>query len=250
MPVIEPILQEVTWNPNELAIGIVGVAPWATLSFCSELYKLVDAKKDWHYPRLIIDANTKIPSRGRYFDLGETDPSPYIKKTILELQNAGAGVIVVPCNTAHIFYHSWAEGISTPVPHIIDSTVLRATKIGSGTVSVLESLSMRRFGLYKQSIEDAGNTYISLTDKQAKLVSGLISTVKVEGEPSKQDGEKFETLLLALKRQGTDTLILGCTELSIFTSYINRHSLQVIDSNIELARAALLIAGCDMIAYE
>ena len=59
-------------------IGVVGVAPWSTLEFLEVLFKQFVVEKDWHYPRVISDINTKIPSRGRHFELGENDFSPYI----------------------------------------------------------------------------------------------------------------------------------------------------------------------------
>jgi aspartate racemase len=102
MPKIKPLGGEVDWPIDEGTLGIVGVAPWATLEFCKVLYTRVLATKDWHYPRVIVDINTKLPSRGRYFQLGETDPSPAIKESISELHLQGATVVVVPCNTAHV----------------------------------------------------------------------------------------------------------------------------------------------------
>lgn len=50
-------------------VGVVGVAPFSTVEFLKILYGLVLAEKDWHYPRVICDINTKIPSRGRHFEL-------------------------------------------------------------------------------------------------------------------------------------------------------------------------------------
>ena len=50
-------------------VGIVGVAPWATIDFLKCFYGKLRVEKDWEYPHLIIDLDTQIPSRGRYFDL-------------------------------------------------------------------------------------------------------------------------------------------------------------------------------------
>ena len=87
MPIIRPPGGDVNWPEDEGTLGIVGVAPWATINFCKLLYGLIKAEKDWHYPRIIADINTKIPSRGRYFQLGETDPSPAIAMTIFLFSN-------------------------------------------------------------------------------------------------------------------------------------------------------------------
>lgn len=244
MPIIKPFLPNVSWPENELAIGVVGVAPWATLDFCNALYSLVDAEKDWHYPRLLIDANTKIPSRGRYFELGETNPSPFIRDTILELVKHGAGVVVVPCNTAHILYNEWAIDLPIDVPHIMEVTVAKAVELGGKGVSVFESLSLRKSGSYKTIIENSGMQHFALSENQASLVSALISEIKLEGQPNKDHLNQTKNLIQELKSIGVDTIILGCTELSVFLDLIEQSEVIAVDSNMELARSAITIAGC------
>ncbi|WP_323018058.1 hypothetical protein [Castellaniella sp.] len=65
------------------------------VGFSGALYSLVPATKDWHYPRVLTDINTKLPSRGRHLDLGERNPAPYIRETIEELAVQGATCAVV-----------------------------------------------------------------------------------------------------------------------------------------------------------
>jgi aspartate racemase len=92
---------------DDKVIGIIGVAPWSSIDFLNALHTQVKVTKDWHYPRVICDFNTKIPSRGRHFDLGEEDFSPYIKKNIVNLKEQGEEIVVVACNTAHIYFDKW-----------------------------------------------------------------------------------------------------------------------------------------------
>ena len=104
MPRIAPPGGVVDWPESEGTLGVVGVAPWATLDFCRVLYQAVRASKDWHFPRLLLDINTKIPSRGRHLQLGETDPSSAIAATIAELAEMGVGRVSIPvasCMVAH-----------------------------------------------------------------------------------------------------------------------------------------------------
>lgn len=243
MPRIEPLSQATSWPSGELAIGVVGVAPWATLEFCRALYGLVGAAKDWHYPRLLVDANSKIPSRGRHFELGEADPSPYIRQTIAELVQAGAGVVVVPCNTAHLLYPRWAQGAAVPVPHIMDVSVARAASLGASTVAVLESGALRRSGAYVASVVERGLTNVTLTDSEARQVADLIAAIKLRGQPEREELDSFRSLARALVKRGVDCLLLGCTELGVFAPMVPAECV-IVDSNVELARAAATIAGC------
>lgn len=244
MPDIPPQSGPTGWSADELAIGVVGVAPWATVDFCRALYSLIDASHDWHFPRLIIDANTKIPSRGRYFDLGEADPSPAIRETIEELARAGAGVVVVPCNTAHLLYDRWAASAPVPIPHIVRTTVARACRIGARAVAVLESKALRAHGAYRKEVDAAGLRWIELDDADASMITRLIQQIKVCGAPSFENMSEFLTLSGRLAAKGADTVILGCTELSAFHTDAGAHGICVVDSNLELARTALTLAHC------
>ncbi len=90
-----PMNEVVHWPRSEKILGVVGVAPAATLDFYQKLSER-KVEKDWQHLRVIIDVNPKIPSRGRHFDLGETDPVPFFQKSIASLEFQGADIVVIP----------------------------------------------------------------------------------------------------------------------------------------------------------
>src|SRR5690348_692419 len=145
MPRILPPGGEVDWPQDEGVLGVVGVAPWATLDFARALYRQVNARKDWHYPRVLLDINTKLPSRGRHLQLGETDPSEAIAATIDELARQGATLAVVVCNTAHILFDRWSRNAPIPILHIIEETVRAAQGAGACKVVALASASLAQY---------------------------------------------------------------------------------------------------------
>src|SRR4051812_28423752 len=104
MPLIPPRSENVWWPDDERVLGVLGVAPAATADFFVKLTSLTHARKDWEHVRVLIDSNPKIPSRGRHLELGETDPSPYLREGIEALLAQGAALVALPCNTAHILY--------------------------------------------------------------------------------------------------------------------------------------------------
>lgn len=239
MPEIAPPGGAVDWPSDEGAIGVVGVAPWATLDFCRALYAEIHAAKDWHFPRVLLDINTKIPSRGRHLQLGETDPSPAIAATIRELAAQGATVAVVVCNTAHILYDRWATGSPVPVPHIVQETVALAAQQGGRRVTPLVSSSLAEHDLYGREVELAHLECRRLSSEHQRVVSHLIEVIKVQGalDPARQ--EDAQRLLSALRQDGVDTVLAGCTELSSLAPLCAAVGLKVVDSNVALARAAL-----------
>lgn len=245
MPRIFPEPGPVQWPAHEGAIGVVGVAPWATVDFCRAVYSLVPAEKDWHYPRLIVDANSKIPSRGRHLQLGERDPSPFIRQTIEELVQQGASVVVVPCNTAHILYERWAAGAAVPVPHIVEVTVTAAVSTGTRRVAVLASDSSQTNALYTDALR-AKNVEPVLGSSEARArVRALIEAVKRDGPDSQRAAELREVLLRVQRDDGAELAILGCTELSAAraSGTAAMWPIRTVDSNEELARASLHAIG-------
>jgi aspartate racemase len=239
VPRILPPGGAVDWPASEGTLGVVGVAPWATLDFCRALYRAVRAGKDWHYPRVLLDINTKLPSRGRHLQLGETDPSGSIAATIGELASQGATVAVVVCNTAHILYERWARGAPIPVLNIVDETAAAAVDIGARNVVPLVSASLAEHDLYGARLRSSGLDCVRLAESDQRLVGELIESVKVAGGLSRGQAAAVESLLHRLVDTGVDTVIAGCTELSVLEAQCAGAGLRFVDSNESLARAAL-----------
>lgn len=238
MPIVMPPGGPVSWAADEGVLGVIGVAPWATLEFCRRFYTLFTVGKDWHYPRVLLDINTKLPSRGRHLQLGEADPSPFIAETIAELAAAGATVVVVACNTAHILFDRWAVGSPIPVINIVDAAVAQARKVGARYAVALTSESLALNNLYGKTAEDAGLLFHRLPHGYQTIVDGLIEQVKVCGDISLEGHQDFSKLLTYCIKRGVDTVFLGCTELSLLAVGLKNAGLRVVDSNDALARAA------------
>lgn len=239
MPTIKPRGGDVAWPADEGVIGVVGVAPWATLQFLKTLYAQIQAAKDWLYPRVIADINTKIPSRGRHFQLGEEDPSPFIAATIAELHGQGATVVVVPCNTAHVLYETWAKDAPVPVPHIVEETVSLAAEAGATRIAPLTSSSLADFDLYGRFAGQRGLQCRRPDAEEQRLVSGMIEEVKQDGTLSEASLANADAFASRLRADGVEGVLLGCTELSGLLDRLAPHGLKGFDSNVALARAAI-----------
>jgi aspartate racemase len=242
MPHILPPGGAVDWPADEGTIGVVGVAPWATIDFLRALYAQVSATRDWHYPRVIADINTKLPSRGRHLELGETDPSPFIAQTVNELAAQGASVVVVPCNTAHVLYERWSAGSPVPVPSIIEATVRDVLDQDAHRVACFTSASLRTHDLYGAALRRAGAQAIDTGDAGAALVSDVIAAVKLTGRVDDALTARVRALLAGLANNGVDGIVLGCTELAALEPLCTELVGRVAESNRSLARAALQIA--------
>lgn len=236
---IAPPGGEVDWPTDEGILGVVGVAPWATLEFLRALHAEVRVEKDWHYPRVLVDSNPKIPSRGRHLELGESDPSPALAATLRELADHGATVGVVICNTAHLLFDRWAPEAPIPVLHIVEETARHAAASGARRVASLTSRSLARAGLYESCCRAAGLEPDRPTPTTIELVSELIEAVKRHGELDEPLRKRAAERMGAVRERGVDTVLAGCTELSVLRPIAETEGLRFVDSNRALARACL-----------
>jgi len=240
MPRIDPIDPVVSWPADEGTIGVVGVAPWATLDFCRHVYSLVTAKRDWNYPRVLVDLNTKIPSRGRHLQLGERDPSPFIAATIEELAIQGATVCVVPCNTAHILFDRWGRKAPIPVLNIIDAVVSRLTELEFRSAVILGSSSVIESRIYTDRLAPAGIA-VKESPLPQEFVTECIESVKQTGQMTATQEQRIHQQFSSRSSDLKSAVVLACTELSPITEVIGKEA--VVDSNVELARASLKAIG-------
>lgn len=172
-----PMNASVNWPQDEKVIGVLWLAPLATVDFYQKLCS-IKVNKDWQYPRVIIDSNPKIPSRGRYLELGETDPVPFIKNGIANLSAQGAEIIAIPCNTAHILYSEYAKGSPVPLPNIIDITAKVCINVQAKKILILASKLTIQHRLYQNIFQNYGIDIIIPDREEQDIVSNAIEEIK------------------------------------------------------------------------
>lgn len=239
MRLVPPRSAQVWWPDDEKIVGVVGVAPAATADFFVKLTRLRETRKDWEHLHVLIDSNPKIPSRGRHLELGETDPSPFLRQAIEDLRERGAGVVAVPCNTAHILYDRYASGLEAFVPHMIDVTVDALLKQApeARRAAVFSSRLAAQHGVYAKALATRGLGMLDTSAAQNE-VSQLIEAVK-QGQSIAACHERM--LRLVSRYPEADAFVLGCTELSLLLGPRDC-VVPVIDSNQALAEACFQTA--------
>lgn len=231
-----PMSEAVHWPREEKIIGVLGLAPLATADFYQKLCA-IKVRKDWQYPRVILDSNPKIPSRGRFLELGETNPVPFMRKGIANLAAQGADIVAVPCNTAHILYSQYAKDSPVFLPNIIEITARACLREVARKILILASKLTIRHELYQKALSKHAVTCIILHAEEQTLVSQAIEEVK-------QNHIREETraaLLRLIEKSQADTVILACTELPVILN-TPLHGVRLIDSSMELAQYCLKFA--------
>ncbi len=227
--------------PAENSIGVIGgMGPAAAIEFCRLLLELDPAETDQDHLRVILDNNTKIPNRSDFLLGGPLDPADEIARTARNLVSAGAGVLAMPCNTAHSWIDTVRSAVDVPTPSIITETAAECLRSvpGLDSVGLLASRGTIGAGLYQDAFGDRAAVLVP-TDASQELVSKAISEVKAGRIDSARQ------LLSEVSREliagGAAAIIAGCTEVPLALSP-DDIEVPLIDSMVALARATVALA--------
>lgn len=231
---------------NYKTIGIIGgMGPLATYDLAEKIVDNTVAACDQDNIPVIIDCNTKIADRTEAILHGGADPRPEMKKSAKRLEEAGADVLIMGCNTAHYFYDSVCEDVSIPLLHMPRETADRLSEMGIKKAGVLATDGTCRSGVYDDALKRAGIEPVYPSAEKQKLLMSLIYDHVKAGNLDLSDIDTG-AVISEMKEKGAEILILGCTELPIAFEIIGEGELPVIDPTDVLARAAVSFAGAPL----
>lgn len=220
-------------------IGILGgMGPQATMDFYHQILRLtaqisgVAVEQD-HISTLIF-SNPKIPDRASS-QQGERRKllERYLIDSAKVLEQGGADVIAMPCNSAHIAHQQIQAATSLPVLDMIAITGERLVQQGYNKVLLLGATATYQTGLYQQQLDDLGIEVVCPSDEQKAMLMTMIKDVKLEHDLVHARGH-----LLEMMYSFDLPVILGCTELPIIVGEANVER-SLINPTELLAKAAV-----------
>ena len=228
-------------------IGIIGgMGPLATCDLMNKIIRFTDAKTDQQHIRICVDCNTNIPDRTEAILHHGKNPVPELVKSALRLEEMGAQLLVMSCNTAHYFYDRLAEALPVPVLNMPRLTVADAKAAGCTKLGILATDGTLQAETYQIACRDAGIEWAAPAgDHQDDIMSVIYDDIK---QGRRADMAKFGGAVHDLKKQGCDMAVLGCTELSLVKrdEHLGKF---FIDSTEVLCRHALEACGVTPIGF-
>lgn len=237
-------------------VGVLGgVGPLATVRFLDRVVRLTDAARDQDHVDLVVLQHATVPDRTA-FVLGRSadDPAPVLAADARRLAGLGAGFLVLPCNTAHVFAGAISAATSVPLLSAVDVTVSavlsrdawagRLSVPGPEAVGLLATEGTIASGVYTDAFGAHGiKTLVPDVAGQATVTELVYDGVKAGrgGDLTALDG-----VVANLRLRGAGAIVLGCTELSVAAEATPPGLLPgvvLVDALDELARATVLRAG-------
>ena len=242
---------------GDTKIGIVaGAGPYAGLDLAQKILQQTSAIIDQDYlPTISISTPAEISDRTRFL-LGQTSKNPAhaIFRNLTELEDLGATVAGIPCNTAHasaiqdVFMEELKQsGSRLKVLDMIAETVdfLRKTCPEVKIVGVLSTIGTWKAGFYPKLLGEAGYEVRILEEPQQQRLhdEALYHPdygIKVQAHPVSKAARK---VLLEgvheLEKQDVQAVVLGCTEIPLGIPERKLGSTYLIDPGLILARALI-----------
>ncbi len=241
-------------------IGVVaGVGPYAGLDLLRKILSQTIAKKDQdHLPVASLSQPAHISDRTAFL-LGQTTTNPALAiiEQLLKLEEIGAVVAGIPCNTAHapVIFDLIRKGLADAgsklnLLHMIAAVgdELRSVHPHVKKVGVLATTGAILTRIYPGTLDPLSlETLVVDREQQAQLIQPAIYDphygIKACGYATERARNNLVIGARQLKNRGAQALILGCTEIPLAFPEKEVAGLPTIDPALILARA--LIAAVD-----
>lgn len=236
-------------------VGILGgMGPAATADFYSKLVQATPAARDQDHIPVLMQADPSVPDRTASFLHGGPSPLPWLRRGAASLQAGGAELLVMPCNTAHLWYDAIASEVRMPMLHIVDAVdeellacmgerangPLRVGLLGT-SATLAGQLYPRRAALDTRTAH--WRWVQPAPHEQSELVEAGITAIK--GADLERGADLIARALDALVQRGVDAVVHACTEVPLALDAQRCAGLIAVDSTAALARLTVRRAWAD-----
>lgn len=196
-------------------LGVLGgMGPIATAYFMELVIRMTDALRDQEHLDMLVYSVPSVPDRtGFILGASRESPLPEMIRVGRALANQGAERIAIPCVTAHYFYRELEESIPVPIINGLAQTVEHLKQRGVEQAGIMATDGTITAGLFRDAMLAWGIRPIVPSPERQKDVMRLIyDDIKANRPPRMEVFGRVREELLAM---GAQTIVLGCTELSL-----------------------------------
>lgn len=224
---------------NFQIVGVLGgMGPLATVDFLRKVLDSTPATRDQDHVPMVVCSIPQIPDRTAAFRGAGESPLGAMLACGSRLKAAGAAVVVMPCNTAHLWYAQVESALQTPMLHMVDATLREVLMLvgREASIGILSTDATLASGLYvnRSRSEYAGLSWVQPT--AVEMLESVMPGIEAVKAGHLDVGKKhLELAARALCRRGAQAIVLGCTEIPVVLDAAAA-GVPVIDPTAALAR--------------
>lgn len=158
------------------------------------------------------------------------------------LEQSGAELLLLPCNTAHYYFDAIQQAVGIPLLHMPRLTAANAAAQGLQSVALLATEGTILSGIYEQAFSMYGiDVLLPDLNDQREITDIIYNGIKANNQ--RFQPAAFIAVAEKLLQRGGQALVLGCTELPLaFDRFKLGHYPYINPTNI-LAQEAIRAAG-------
>ncbi|NML34847.1 cysteate racemase [Paraburkholderia antibiotica] len=201
-------------------LGVVGgIGPAAGVDFLGKLVRNTPAARDQDHLKVLVEQNPQIPDRTAALLGSGDDPTLALYAACKALEERGANLIALPCNTAHAFVERIEAALRVPIVNMLSCTAdyLRDSFPDLREVGVLATSGTLASRVYEQAFDVRGFVQIAPSAAaQARLMNAIYGPHGAKaGYTSGECCDDLAAALDDLVAQGVQVIVLACTELPL-----------------------------------
>lgn len=232
-------------NDSSAAAGVVGIlggmGPLATIDFMRKMLLATPAATDQEHVPVVVSSIPQVPDRNQAFRGDGESPLAALVASGRRLAGAGAQMIVMPCNTAHLWFDELQRALELPMLHLVDAALHDAVALAgpSARIGLLATDASLASGLYLNRRPPGAPAVQWLLPTAHEMLDWVMPGIAAIKAGDLSDGaDRLLAAALALKQRGASALVLGCTEIPLVLDAANA-PLPVIDATAALAQRAV-----------
>lgn len=224
---------------NNYRIGIVGgMGPMAGVLLQKLIIEATPAAKDQDHLEVVCFTNPHVPDRTE--SLRKDDGKRYVAAivdSIKVLELAGVNCVVMPCNTAHARLERIQKAVRVPVLNMVGAALRALREDGVILAGLLATTGTVVSGVFSST----SDLQIIVPDVEAQEeIMRMIYEIKAGKYDDENVASRLGAIAAELQRKGARKVVLGCTELSLYSSFFKAET--VVDPLREVAKEAVRLA--------
>ncbi len=197
-------------------VGIIGgMGPHSTIRLFELIVDRTPVNQEQDHLRILIDNRPQIPDRTAHILGHGPSPVPMLQESARLLEQWGANIIAMACNTAHFFWNEVQHVVTVPVLNMIEQVARVVQRLSPGPMVLLATTGTLRSGLYQHYIP--GNRLQVPDEALQREVMEVIygpQGVKMTG-PTAQHRTSLEEIVEQFNTSRPVGVIAGCTEIEL-----------------------------------
>ena len=198
-------------------IGIIGgLSPQSTILYYEALNRQVQQRLGGHHNAKILLSSVDFGAFVALKEAGDwATQGRLLAHEAAALERAGANFIILATNTMHKLADDITKAITIPFLHIGAVTANHILQDNKNKVGLLGTRYTMELDFYKQALADKDIDAIIPDPQGIEDVNRIIYDELCHGIISAESRARYVAIIEALKREGAQGVILGCTEITM-----------------------------------